>query len=208
MQRTRCCYFYDIATPCNKRDAGDGLLRHRGVQPRSRDPGNERALHRLAPIRHVRRTGRAGGARLRHRTGGRARHPLRRVPPPARRCSAHRDEPASRRDHHGCRPARERLRGTLLVSQSPRPCVVRLRPGFGCRRFGDGRRDDQGSAARAGWRGAQAVARPAGGDAAQRPKCHPGQLPSESRKRCFTMRRVLATTISRSSWRSAPSSAP
>ena len=65
MQRTRCPYFYDTATPCNKREPGSGLLRHRGVQPQPRDPGHERALHRHAPVGHVRRPGRPGGRRPR-----------------------------------------------------------------------------------------------------------------------------------------------
>jgi xanthine dehydrogenase YagS FAD-binding subunit len=32
-QRTRCCYFYDTATPCNKRTPGAGCA-PRGIQPR------------------------------------------------------------------------------------------------------------------------------------------------------------------------------
>ena len=42
LQRTRCCYFYDTATPCNKRAPGQRLLRDRRVQPHARDPGHER----------------------------------------------------------------------------------------------------------------------------------------------------------------------
>ena len=39
MQRTRCCYFYDTATPCNKREPGTGCSAIDGVQPHPRDPG-------------------------------------------------------------------------------------------------------------------------------------------------------------------------
>ena len=42
MQRTRCPYFYDTATPCNKREPGSGMPGHRGVQPLPRDPGPQR----------------------------------------------------------------------------------------------------------------------------------------------------------------------
>ncbi|PPQ37573.1 xanthine dehydrogenase YagS FAD-binding subunit [Rhodoblastus acidophilus] len=31
MQRTRCCYFYDLATPCNKRRPGDGCSARDGL---------------------------------------------------------------------------------------------------------------------------------------------------------------------------------
>ena len=42
--------------------AGQRLLGHRRLQPHPRDPRHERALHRHAPVRHVRRPGRPGGA--------------------------------------------------------------------------------------------------------------------------------------------------
>ena len=61
LQRTRCAYFYDTATPCNKREPGSGLLRDRRPQPHARDPRHERGLHRGASVRHVRGAGRAGG---------------------------------------------------------------------------------------------------------------------------------------------------
>lgn len=31
MQRTRCCYFYDVATPCNKREPGSGCSAINGI---------------------------------------------------------------------------------------------------------------------------------------------------------------------------------
>ena len=96
MQRTRCPYFYDTATPCNKREPGSGCSGHRGVQPQPRDPGPQRALHRHAPVGHVRRPGGPGGRRPGDRAGRRAGHPVRRVPPPARRHAAPRHQPAGR----------------------------------------------------------------------------------------------------------------
>ena len=41
LQRTRCVYFRNVATPCNKREPGLGLLRHRGRQPDAGDPGHQ-----------------------------------------------------------------------------------------------------------------------------------------------------------------------
>ena len=43
LQRTRCAYFYDTATPCNKREPGSGCPRHRRAQPHARHPRHERA---------------------------------------------------------------------------------------------------------------------------------------------------------------------
>ncbi len=59
LQRTRCAYFYDIATPCNKREPGTGCSAIEGIEPRSRDPRHQRGLHRDASVRHVRRAARA-----------------------------------------------------------------------------------------------------------------------------------------------------
>ena len=59
LQRTRCYYFYDIATPCNKREPGSGCSAIGRPQPHARDPRHERGLHRDASLRHVRGAGRA-----------------------------------------------------------------------------------------------------------------------------------------------------
>ena len=45
-QRTRCAYFRDGVSPCNKRDPGSGCSALDGAQPRPRDPRHQRALHR------------------------------------------------------------------------------------------------------------------------------------------------------------------
>ena len=93
LQRTRCAYFYDIATPCNKREPGSGLLGHRRPQPHERHPRHERSLHRGASVGHVRRAGRAGGEGSRDRPTRRARDSVRGLPPAARRHAAARHQP-------------------------------------------------------------------------------------------------------------------
>ena len=61
LQRTRCHYFYDTATPCNKREPGSGCSAIDGPQSHARDPRQQRCLHRDAPIRHVRGARDVGG---------------------------------------------------------------------------------------------------------------------------------------------------
>ena len=46
LQRTRCYYFYDAATPCNKREPGAGCSAIDGFNRHARDPRRQRALHR------------------------------------------------------------------------------------------------------------------------------------------------------------------
>ena len=71
LQRTRCYYFYDTATPCNKREPGSGCSAIEGIQPHPCDPWRQRALHRDASFRHVRgpRRTRCSGSCHRDRTG-------------------------------------------------------------------------------------------------------------------------------------------
>ena len=92
LQRTRCVYFQDVTTPCNKREPGTGCSAIGGLQPLSRDPRRLRALHRHAPVGHGRGL---GGARRRRRAcSGRRRTRIaaRRLSPAARR-------PAGTRHH-------------------------------------------------------------------------------------------------------------
>ena len=51
LQRTRCYYFYDTATPCNKREPGSGCSAAQRAQPHACDPGHERspASRRIPP---------------------------------------------------------------------------------------------------------------------------------------------------------------
>ena len=54
MQRTRCAYFYDGATPCNKRAPGSGCSAMRGPEPRPRDSRRQPILYRDLSVRYVR----------------------------------------------------------------------------------------------------------------------------------------------------------
>ena len=64
LQRTRCYYFYDTATPCNKREPGSGCSAINGLNRIHAILGDERCLHRDASVRHVRgpRRARSQGA--------------------------------------------------------------------------------------------------------------------------------------------------
>ena len=63
LQRTRCYYFYDTATPCNKREPGSGCSAIDGLNRMHAILGTQRGLHRDASVRHVR------GARRARREG-------------------------------------------------------------------------------------------------------------------------------------------
>ena len=64
--------------------AGQRLRRAGGVQPRLRDPGRERELHRHPPLRHVRGAGRPGRRRRGTRCGRHPTDPADGVPPTSR----------------------------------------------------------------------------------------------------------------------------
>ena len=49
LQRTRCLYFYDTATPCNKREPGSGCSAIDGFNRMHAILGHERCLHRDHP---------------------------------------------------------------------------------------------------------------------------------------------------------------
>ena len=70
LQRTRCYYFYDTATPCNKREPGSGCSAIAGLNRMHAHSRHQRSLHRHPSVRHVR------GAR-----GARRQGPCRRVRP-------------------------------------------------------------------------------------------------------------------------------
>ena len=131
LQRTRCSYFYDIATPCNKREPGSGCSAIDGPQPHARDPRHERGLHRDASLRHVRG---ARGAR-RHgpcgRAGGGARDRVCGFPSAARGHAAARHEPATERDRHRGRAAGAGLCGKLHLPENPRSPLLCVRAGLG-----------------------------------------------------------------------------
>ena len=110
LQRTRCFYFYDTATPCNKREPGSGCSAINGLNRINAILGTSEAciathpsdmcvaLAALEAKVHV-----AG-------PGGRARDRVCRFPSAARRYAAARHQSAAGRDHHGDRAAGARLR--------------------------------------------------------------------------------------------------
>ena len=51
VQRTRCFYFYDVTTPCNKREPGSGCSAIKGINRGNAHPGHERVLHRDPSLR-------------------------------------------------------------------------------------------------------------------------------------------------------------
>ena len=143
LQRTRCYYFYDTGTPCNKREPGSGCSAHRRRQPHPCHPGRQRALHRHASVRHVRRAGGARGDGAVDGPGGERAIPF---------ADFHRlpgDKPRAR---HQSRP-REMITAVELppkafaealhLSQAARPAVLCLRAGLGGGGARDRRRHDR-----------------------------------------------------------------
>ena len=96
LQRTRCAYFYDIATPCNKREPGSGCSAIGGLNRMNAILGTSERLHRRASLRHVRGAGGAGGDGSRGGPARRARHRVRGLPPAARRHAAARHQSRAR----------------------------------------------------------------------------------------------------------------
>ena len=84
LQRTRCLYFYDTTTACNKREPGSGCGALDGFNRMNAILGWSEVLHRRASFRHVRGACRSGGDRACDRPEGRPRNPFRRVSSSAR----------------------------------------------------------------------------------------------------------------------------
>ena len=61
MQRTRCAYFYDVATPCNKREPGTGCSAIGGINRMHAILGASEACIADSSVGHVRGAGRARG---------------------------------------------------------------------------------------------------------------------------------------------------
>ncbi len=126
MQRTRCYYFYDTATPCNKREPGTGCSAIKGLNRIHAILGASEAciathpsdmcvaLAALEATVHV--TGPAGERAIAfadfHRLPGNT--------------PQQRHEPSPGRDRHGGGTAREGLRQELYLPEDPRPPVLRV----------------------------------------------------------------------------------
>ncbi|GAA3105610.1 FAD binding domain-containing protein [Nonomuraea salmonea] len=84
LQRTRCGYFRDAGSACNKRVPGSGCPAITGQNRPHAVLGGQRPLHRHPPLRPGGGADRAGGDRAPARPRWRARGPHRRLLPPAR----------------------------------------------------------------------------------------------------------------------------
>ena len=153
LQRTRCVYFQDVTTPCNKREPGTRLLGDRRLHPLPRRSSGPPAVHGTMPARHapLRHGGGAGRAR---RAGASCSAPTASAACPF--AELHRlpgDDP--HRDtvlEHGELitavelPAAARGRQVGLP-QGARPGVLRVRAGLGGRRAGGRRRHGRATSA-------------------------------------------------------------
>ena len=158
LQRTRCAYFYDTTTPCNKRQPGNGCSAIDGHNRMHAILGASDACIAVHPSdmcvvlaaldAKVRVMGPAGERVIAFADFHRL----------ARRHAQCRYQPEAGRDHHGGRAAGQGLCVQLQLSQDPRPAVLRVRAGVDRGRAGAGRRHDQGGAPRARRRRAQALA--------------------------------------------------
>ena len=159
LQRTRCFYFYDTTTPCNKREPGSGCSAIGGFNRMHAILGTSEhciATHpsdmcvALAALEaRVLATGPAGERSI-------AFADFHRLPGDTPQIDSNL---RAGRDHHGGRAAGQGLRRQLYLSEDPRPPVLCVRAGVGRRRARNRRRHDQGGAPRARRRRAQAVAR-------------------------------------------------
>ena len=175
LQRTRCAYFYDIVTPCNKREPGSGCARDRRPQPHERDPRHERGLHRRASLRHVRGAGGAGGEGACDGSARRARDRIRGLSPASRRHAAARHQPRARTSsspRSSCR--RGGSRPTTPTSRSATGSPMRSR-------WSPSRSASSSTAARSRRRGSRSAASRTSPGATRRPKPRfADSLPSEA----------------------------
>ena len=99
LQRTRCPYFYDTDTPCNKREPRHRAARRWRGEPQPRDPRHLGPLHRAASQRHgggAARAGRRGrGAGAGRRARGSPRWTTSTACPATRRISRRCSSPAT-----------------------------------------------------------------------------------------------------------------
>ena len=96
LQRTRCYYFYDIATPCNKREPGSGCSAIEGFNRNHAILGTSEACIATHPSDMCVALAALEAVVQVDRAGRRPLDPVCRVPPPARRHAAARHQPAGR----------------------------------------------------------------------------------------------------------------
>ena len=131
LQRTRCPYFTDLTTACNKREPGSGCGARDGFTRYAAMLGASDALRRRPPQRHGGRPGRAGRPRRAHLARP---APARWPSPTSTGCPG--ETPhletvlVARRAGHRRRAAASPGR-PLALPQGPRPGVLRVRAGLG-----------------------------------------------------------------------------
>ena len=158
LQRTRCAYFYDIATPCNKREPGSGCSAIGGLNRMNAILGTSESCIAVHPSDMC--VALAVLEATVHVTGPRGERVIafadfHRLPgdTPQRDTNLERG-----RARHRDRAAAAGIRDELHLSQDPRPAVLCLRAGVRRGRPRARGRHDQGGALRARRRRAQALA--------------------------------------------------
>ena len=162
LQRTRCTYFYDTTTPCNKREPGSGCSAIGGHNRMHAILGTSDACIAAHPSdmcvalaileAKVHVTGPSGDRSI-------AFADFHRLPGDTPQRDTNLD---AGRDHHRGGAAAEGLCQELQLPEDSRPAVICVRLGLGRGRARARWRHHQGGTVRARQRGAQAVARSAG----------------------------------------------
>ena len=116
LQRTRCAYFYDTATPCNKRAPGSGCSAIHGLNRGHAILGTSEACIATHPSDMCVALAALGATVHVAGPAGIARHRAHRFPSPARRHAAARHQSRAERAHHRDRAAEARLCAALLAT--------------------------------------------------------------------------------------------
>ena len=172
LQRTRCAYFYDPASACNKREPGAGCDARGGENAAARGVRLERALHRHPSLRLLRGPRALDAVVEIEGAGGPARGAARGLPSAARRRAAARDRARARRaDRRRAAAAGGRgLRRPCALSEGSRAHLLRLRG-----RLRRGHAASRGRQDRRGARGARRCRRRSPGGRARRRRCWPAR---------------------------------
>ena len=205
LQRTRCLYFYDTVTPCNKREPGSGCSAINGINRINAILGTSEACIATHPSdmcvalaaldANVHVAGPSGARVIAfsdfHRLPGDA---------PERDTNLQPQEIIT-----ACRASAEGFQCQLYVPENPRPPLLCVRPGIGRGGARTRRRRDQGGAPRAWRRRAQAVAR-SGCRSARCADSAPTRPRSSAPPTCCCATpKAMRTMSSRSALRGAPS---
>ena len=189
LQRTRCYYFYDVATACNKREPGSGCPAKTGVNRIHAILGASESCIAINPSdMNVALAALGASVRVAGPSGER-------VIPFADFHRLPGDEPQrdttlrGRRDHHRRRSAGGRVRRKPHLPQAPRSRLLCVRARFGRGRPKDPGRRDRGRAHRA-----LAASRTSRGASRRRRLCSRASSPKPS---CFKARRTRCSRAPR-----------